>query len=55
LGIKPQTKTSRASSTSPTPSPVGTSIAKGCTSRTAADQSSSPGGMSKPFAESFSR
>jgi hypothetical protein len=54
-GIKPQTKTSRVSSTRLTPSPVVTSAARSCTSCTAAVRSSSPGGTSRPFAERSSR
>jgi hypothetical protein len=54
-GTKPPTKTSRVSSTSPTPSPVVTSTARSCTSCTVAVRSSSPGGTSRPYAERSSR
>jgi hypothetical protein len=55
LGYKPPTKTSRVSSTSPTPSPMVTSTARSCTSCMAAVRSSSPIGMSRPFAGRSSR
>jgi hypothetical protein len=54
-GTKPQRRTLRASSTSPTPSPGVTSAARSCTSCTTAARSSSPEETSRPSAGKFSR